>query len=321
MRVPRLQEVEVAPLVRLQHVLRVELAVAARVLDGRGDSTPRGAVASSASLTRSVEPALGHVELDEVAVAHERQRPADERLRRHVQHARAVGRAAHARVRDPHHVAHACLQQLLRNRQHAPLGHPRPAQRAGMLQHEHRVGRDRQVGIVDARRQVVVVAEHHAPARCAPAARGVGRGLLDHGAVGRQVAAQRRRRRLRATPGWSRRRITSSLETTAPSSPRPACWPLTVIASRCSRSREPRHHAAQAAGVVEVLHQEPARRADVADHRRAARQGVEAIQVQRDARAPAIAIRWMIALVEPPMRHGHRDRVVERLGGHDVASA
>ena len=103
----------------------------------------------------------GDVELDEVAVAHERERAADERLRRDVQHARAVARAAHARVGDAHHVAHALLQQLLRDRQHAPFGHAR-ARRAGRRSAapapSRRVTGER--GIVDARVEVVVVAEH-----------------------------------------------------------------------------------------------------------------------------------------------------------------
>ena len=71
-----------------------------------------------------------HVELDQVAVLHAGERAADEGLRRDVQHAAAVARAAHARIRDAHHVAHALLEELLRHRQHAPFGHAR-ARRAG----------------------------------------------------------------------------------------------------------------------------------------------------------------------------------------------
>ena len=63
--------------------------------------------ASSASSPRASSVRAGDVERDDVAVAHERERTADERLGRHVQHARAVARAAHARIGDAQHVAHA----------------------------------------------------------------------------------------------------------------------------------------------------------------------------------------------------------------------
>ena len=69
----------------------------------------------------------------------------------------------------------------------------------------------------------------------------------------------------------------------------------------CSRSRSRASSAAQAAGVVEVLHQELARRAGCW---RGPASGATARRSDRDRarrrRGRAIAIRWMIALVEPP---------------------
>jgi HEPN domain-containing protein len=56
--------------------------------------------------------------------ADELQRPPDRGLRRDVQDARGVGGAAHPRVGDPQHVAHAPLQQPGRQRQHVPFGMP-----------------------------------------------------------------------------------------------------------------------------------------------------------------------------------------------------
>ena len=53
------------------------------------------------------------VEGDRVAGPDQGQRPADMRLGRDVQHARAVTRAAHPGVGDPHHVPHALLQQVV----------------------------------------------------------------------------------------------------------------------------------------------------------------------------------------------------------------
>src|SRR5438445_5119320 len=73
------QEVEVRPLVRLEHVVEEEAAVAARKpgwpwLPRR--SAPRELLVTHAER----ELPLRHLELDLVAVADERQRPADRRL-------------------------------------------------------------------------------------------------------------------------------------------------------------------------------------------------------------------------------------------------
>ena len=134
------EKIEVAALVGLRDVLLIERAEAA--LELRRRLLPRGAAARELGVAHlELELARRHVELDQVAVAHERQRAADERLRRDVQHARAVARAAHARVGDAHHVAHALREQLLRDRQLAPLGHAGRAERARVLQHEHRIRR------------------------------------------------------------------------------------------------------------------------------------------------------------------------------------
>ena len=65
-----------------------------------------------------------------------------------MQDAGAVARAAHARIGDAHHVAHALLQQLLRDRQHAPFRHAGAALRAGIAQHQHVVRRDVEI-VVD----------------------------------------------------------------------------------------------------------------------------------------------------------------------------
>ena len=106
-----LEEIEVAALVGLRDVLlrrarrsraRMRRAAAVHAARRRGEL----GVARPSSSRR----ARRDVELDHVAVAHQRERPADVRLGRDVQHAGAVARAAHARVRDAHHVAHALLR-------------------------------------------------------------------------------------------------------------------------------------------------------------------------------------------------------------------
>src|SRR4030095_12391146 len=89
-----LEEVEVATFVRLGHVLQVERPEPARVMRLRW--RPRLAALGElfvAHLERELPPR--DVELDLVAVAHERERAADMRLRRDVEYARAVARAAH----------------------------------------------------------------------------------------------------------------------------------------------------------------------------------------------------------------------------------
>ena len=109
----------------------------------------------------------------------------------------------HAGVADPDHVAHALLEQLLRDREHPPLRHARAAQRPGVAQDEHRVGVDVQRRVVDARGDVVVVLEDDRAARVLVASTRAG--VLDHGAVGRERAAEDRearlgRQRVRARP-------------------------------------------------------------------------------------------------------------------------
>src|SRR5438094_3872318 len=72
----RAEEVEVASLVRLQDVLLVEPAVAALVVGRR--RLPAGAALRHLRVRDAEsEPAGGHVELDEVAVADEGERAAD----------------------------------------------------------------------------------------------------------------------------------------------------------------------------------------------------------------------------------------------------
>ena len=109
-----------------------------------------------------------------------------------MQHTCSVGRAAHARVGDPHHVANALLEQLLRNREHAPLRHTRSAERSGGLQDQHGILGNGQIRAVDARFQIVVIFEDDCGAGMIQQL-GRGRRGLDDGSVGRQAAAQNSR--------------------------------------------------------------------------------------------------------------------------------
>src|SRR5918999_3532079 len=154
------KEVEIAAFVGLSYVAREDRAIAAlefalRLLPGRFSFF------QLFFRDFQIQLPLLDIELDEIAIAYQREWAADEGFRRDVQHAGAVARAAHARIRDAHHVAHALLEELLRHRQHAPLGHPGAAERAGVAQHENAGGVDLEIVAVDARGHVAVVLEDH----------------------------------------------------------------------------------------------------------------------------------------------------------------
>src|SRR5882724_93052 len=101
-----LQEIEVAALVGLADVLGEHRAIAARIFRRR--LFPGGLAAGHLGVAdMQMDRALVDVDLDLVAGLHEVERPADEALRRDVQDAGAVARAAHAAVGDADHVADA----------------------------------------------------------------------------------------------------------------------------------------------------------------------------------------------------------------------
>src|SRR4249920_2091431 len=152
------EKIEIAAVIGLPDVLRIKCAIAARIPWRR--LFPVGA-ASGDFFVRHMEmdAARRHVNLDLVACFHEGKRAADETLGRHMQNAGAVAGAAHARIGNTQHVAHALLHQLFRDRQHAPLRHPRPALRPAVLEHENVVGRHVEVVALDLACHVVVVLE------------------------------------------------------------------------------------------------------------------------------------------------------------------
>ena len=161
-----------APRVGLQDVVDVEPLPAARP----GRRTPRpwpGAAsraASSSSGTSSVEPPAGDVQRRSGRRSRtSAERAAGGRLGGDVQHDRAVRGAAHPAVADPHHVAHALREQLRRQRHVGHLGHARVALRPAAAQHQHRVGVDVEVRVVDPGVQVLDRVEDDAPGRGAAA--------------------------------------------------------------------------------------------------------------------------------------------------------
>src|SRR4029079_14716266 len=100
------EEIEVAALVSLADVLGEHRAVAARIFRRR--LLPGGLAARHLRVAdMQMDRPLVDVDLDLVAGLHEVERTADEALRRNMQDAGAVARAAHAAVGNADHVAHA----------------------------------------------------------------------------------------------------------------------------------------------------------------------------------------------------------------------
>src|SRR5512132_2954141 len=104
------QEIEVRALVGLQYVIEIELPVAS------GERCFRFlpflfSPLNLAGRNQKVQFPLRDIEFNDVAVLDQRQHAACGCLRRSVQHDRAVGRSAHARIRDAHHVRDALLEE------------------------------------------------------------------------------------------------------------------------------------------------------------------------------------------------------------------
>src|SRR5712691_6964071 len=109
------QEIKIAAFICLQDVLRKQPAIATSVV-GLGLRHTGQSSRDLFRLYEEIEPAVRHVQFDEVASAHGCERAASRRLWRGVDDDSAERRAAHAGITDPYHVADALLEQLLRQR-------------------------------------------------------------------------------------------------------------------------------------------------------------------------------------------------------------
>ena len=136
-----------------------------------------------------MDAAGGHINADQVTGLNQCQRAAQVGLGRDMQNAGAIAGAAHAGIRNSEHVFNALLDQLGRDRQHAPLGHARAALRAGVAQDHHVVGRDIQVRVVDGFFHARVIVKHQRRAGVLEEVRRAGAGL-DDATIGRQVAPE-----------------------------------------------------------------------------------------------------------------------------------
>src|SRR5262249_31984408 len=97
------EEIEIAAFVGLPDMGGKHGPVAAKIAR-RGLLPGRAAAVELLLRDVQMDAPRRHVHLDRVASLNERQGPAHEALRRHMQDAGAVARAAHAPVRDAHHV-------------------------------------------------------------------------------------------------------------------------------------------------------------------------------------------------------------------------
>ncbi len=304
----RFEKIEVAAFVGLQDMAREHPAVAAFV--PRRRRRPGGFAAREFFIAHvEVDRARRHIDADRVAALHQRQRAADRRLRRAVQQAAAVAGAAHARVRQTQHVFHAELEQLGRDRQHAPLGHA-GAFGAGVAQDEDVVAGDVEVRVIDGALQRRVVVEDERAAGVLEQVRRAGAGL-DDDAVGGEVAAQHGQRalgvdRVRQRPDHVVVEDLGAGDVVADG--------LAVDGARAGLQMafDALQQRRQSAGVEEVFHQVAvAARPDVGDHRHLAAGGIEVVQRHRVAGAATHRDQVNDGVGRAAHRHRTGDAVVE----------
>ena len=156
----------------------------------RGRRSPGGAARGKRRVVHEkVETARRDVKADAVSALDQRERAADRRFGRDMEHDGAEGGAAHARVGDAQHVLDAAAGEFARNGDISRFRHSRRSLRAGVAQHKHVVVGDLEIGRVDALSHVLQAVEHDGPALMRQQFRRC-RGLLHDGAVGGQIAAQ-----------------------------------------------------------------------------------------------------------------------------------
>ncbi len=262
------------------------------------------------------------VQLDPVAVAHRRQRAARGGLRRDVQHHGAVGRAAHARIGDPHHVLDALPQQLRRQAHVADLGHAGVALGSAVLHHQHRVGVDLERFVDDAGLVVLQVFEHDRAATVLQQRRCRGR-RFEHRAARRQIAAQHADAAVRNQRTIERanhlvvevRRVLDVVPQ------RPAVDGQRARMRQQAAFAKPAQHRGQAAGVVELLHQESSRRHQVDDGRRIAADAGPVLEFERHADAAGDRLQMDHRVGRTADRRIGADRILEGLARQDLGQA
>ena len=234
-----------------------------------------------------------------------------------MQHASAITCPAHARIGNTHHVAHALFEQLLRNRQHAPLRHAGTAQRTGVAQHQHRASIHIEIRVVEPRGHVVVIVEHHCATGVLQQLR-VGCGRLDNGSVRREIATQHDQPTVRLHGIVGRANHIGVMDFGA----------CDILPERLSGARQftrveqiahALQQAGQPAGVIKILHQVFARRTHVHQIGCALADFFEALQRNLDTGAAGHGDYMNQSVRGTAQRHQHLDRIVEGLPGQDIA--
>src|SRR5579862_9210188 len=105
------EKVEIDATVGLLHRIAVEPYPAAMRMGRRGFPL-RAALREFVVRHVEMQAPRVHVELDEIAIAYERERTAGGGFRCRVKHDRSICSARHPRIGDPHHVGDAALQDL-----------------------------------------------------------------------------------------------------------------------------------------------------------------------------------------------------------------
>jgi hypothetical protein len=154
------EELEITSFVSLRDLFFEELSVAAGVAFCGG--TPSCPTAGQFGLVDvQGEGALGHIELDEVPVLHEGERPSHRGLGRNMEDASAIGSPRHAGVGNAEEIADALCKEVIGKGKHAGLRDARGTDWSGILHHKHMVLGDAERGVMDPLLQVGVVLEDH----------------------------------------------------------------------------------------------------------------------------------------------------------------
>ncbi len=180
------------------------------------------------------------------------------------------------------------------------------------------VRRDLEIVPVDRLLQLAVAVEHQRGASMLAQARLAG-GRLDDGAVRRQVAAQDRERALRIDGLIAR---SDHVVIAAGGAGQVVAQAAAVDGQAIERQlvRQPGQHGAQAAGIIEVLHQIlAARRPDVGEHRDLAADPVEIVQAELVAGTARLGDQMHDRVGRTAQRHDRTDRVLEGRPGLDLA--
>ena len=233
-----------------------------------------------------------------------------------MQHNRTEGGAAHACIRNAHHIFDAFLCELFRYRQIARLRHAGRAFGPGVLHHQNVVFFDIELRVINALRQIFQRLKHH---RAAGVLHQLGRccRLLDDCAFRCEVAAQHG-----DAAAFEDRIIERAHHVLLP---RGRCG-LDVFAQRVASNRQrieiqqlayftQNHH--QAPGLFEIFHVVLAGGLQIHQHRRHTAHFVESVQVDFYSQAPRHRGEMHNRVGRPAHGQQHRQRVLERIRRHD----